>query len=551
MSDPNSMLVPSGRGWAMRLRLILITLLCLPGLALAQTAGQGDQEPSATETAHSMSAIRLTHVAVDLPSVTLWVSVKDVDKKTVAGFGAESFTVAVDNYPLTINAVTSPILKEPIAWVLLVDCSGSVKQQQFKSMIDAAKKIIDMMGKDDKMMIISFGTDVKVVQDFTNDKTALFAALDPLKPDQKYTKLFVAVREALQYQKRVDANFPARRGILVVTDGEDDGSGISINDLISQDLEPSRGGVRIPILTIGYSHKKGPTFDNLRRLAETSGGLFKEQPDLSEIPKTFEELLNKIQDVYKVQAEWDGYKVDGTVRKVHVAVSSGSVTLHDSREAIFVSSKREDGGAEEVDEGVVEEVSQAESDESIPIPIIAGGALILLVVVIGLALLLRKKKEAEPEPNVSDDDEGGDGEHDGDHDDSSGTDDVGGPGPVRAPGEWGSPAVAPPPKREIVLKVTLVAMEGGGRLEPNETDYPIYEDGTVIGRIGDIKIRGDDLVSSKHCKLTWEGNHLAIRDLDSTNGVFRNGGQVIGVERVESGDILILGRTSIRIYLPE
>ena len=94
-------------------------------------------------------------------------------------------------------------------------------------------------------------------------------------------------------------------------------------------------------------------------------------------------------------------------------------------------------------------------------------------------------------------------------------------------------------------------MEGGGRLEPNETDYPIYEDGTVIGRIGDIKIRGDDLVSSKHCKLTWEGNHLAIRDLDSTNGVFRNGGQVIGVERVESGDIIILGRTSIRIYLPE
>ena len=44
-------------------------------------------------------------------------------------------------------------------------------------------------------------------------------------------------------------------------------------------------------------------------------------------------------------------------------------------------------------------------------------------------------------------------------------------------------------KARIVSKVTLVAMEGSGRLELNETDYPIYEDGTVIGRIGDIKIR--------------------------------------------------------------
>ena len=54
------------------------------------------------------------------------------------------------------------------------------------------------------------------------------------------------------------------------------------------------------------------------------------------------------------------------------------------------------------------------------------------------------------------------------------------------------------------------------------------------------------LVSRLHCRLEVTENRIDIVDLDSTNGTFVNG-QRVDRGRIQSGDVLQVGRLSLRV----
>ena len=66
-----------------------------------------------------------------------------------------------------------------------------------------------------------------------------------------------------------------------------------------------------------------------------------------------------------------------------------------------------------------------------------------------------------------------------------------------------------------------------------------------IGRSNECHVRlKDPLISSKHCILFIDNNHLSIKDLISTNGTFVNGLQITD-EKLYIGDIIIIGHTKL------
>jgi DNA-directed RNA polymerase subunit RPC12/RpoP len=65
----------------------------------------------------------------------------------------------------------------------------------------------------------------------------------------------------------------------------------------------------------------------------------------------------------------------------------------------------------------------------------------------------------------------------------------------------------------------------------------------VLGRAGDIKI-GHDSVSSRHAKLTRDGDSMILEDLGSTNGTYVNGAQVVRVV-VKPSDTIVLGAYTV------
>lgn len=90
------------------------------------------------------------------------------------------------------------------------------------------------------------------------------------------------------------------------------------------------------------------------------------------------------------------------------------------------------------------------------------------------------------------------------------------------------------------------------RANPTKYFRACIRDSFVIGRndkLCDLTINYDDSVSSRHCELFVRDNELYCRDLDSSNGTMINQQKVYQEIRIESGDILRIGRLSFFIQI--
>ena len=81
----------------------------------------------------------------------------------------------------------------------------------------------------------------------------------------------------------------------------------------------------------------------------------------------------------------------------------------------------------------------------------------------------------------------------------------------------------------------------------NDTSLSILEEATV-GRNSDNDLTiHDETVSGHHLKLIRRGDELFALDLMSSNGTMRNGQRISTETKLESGDKLIIGRTTLTI----
>lgn len=106
-----------------------------------------------------------------------------------------------------------------------------------------------------------------------------------------------------------------------------------------------------------------------------------------------------------------------------------------------------------------------------------------------------------------------------------------------------SEPVSPKLEEEYKVRVTLTGM--------NNTDVKIAEFSGVatVGRRGtnDIMI-SDNAVSGSHCAFTYEDGVVYLKDCGSTNGTLLNG-ELIEMEAVRTGDIIVLGKHQYRLSI--
>lgn len=71
---------------------------------------------------------------------------------------------------------------------------------------------------------------------------------------------------------------------------------------------------------------------------------------------------------------------------------------------------------------------------------------------------------------------------------------------------------------------------------------------TNIGRKDDNHIIiNDPFISSKHATVFIKDGRLFIKDLNSTNGTFKNGNRINDVEELFDGDIIEIGRVIFKV----
>jgi pSer/pThr/pTyr-binding forkhead associated (FHA) protein len=101
------------------------------------------------------------------------------------------------------------------------------------------------------------------------------------------------------------------------------------------------------------------------------------------------------------------------------------------------------------------------------------------------------------------------------------------------------PSSRPAPRTDFLVRLVLVD-ETGNPLQTFETRLV----DTTVGRMeGDVRFPDDPFLSPLHAKLSWEDDHLVVRDLGSRNGTW------VFMEvphRLTDGDLLLIGSQLIK-----
>ena len=80
-------------------------------------------------------------------------------------------------------------------------------------------------------------------------------------------------------------------------------------------------------------------------------------------------------------------------------------------------------------------------------------------------------------------------------------------------------------------------------------EFPVDSAPLTVGRGGqnDLVLGGDDFASARHARVEVRGDGVWVQDLDSTNGTYVNGARVAGAQRLDTGDVLRVGETDLRV----
>jgi Ca-activated chloride channel family protein len=172
-------------------------------------------------------------------------SVEDKHGRAVTGLKAADFKLMDERVPQTIKYF-SVESAEPVAIAFVLDVSGSMRQS---GKLDAAKEAIrffvDQLRPQDRFALICFADEqVTWVTPFTADRQNF---LDRLAVQEGYGQ--TALNDAVAATpKLVDEKETGRKAIVLITDGVDNASKLTVHEAIT-----TARRVEVPIFPIGFS----------------------------------------------------------------------------------------------------------------------------------------------------------------------------------------------------------------------------------------------------------------------------------------------------------
>ncbi len=299
----------------------------------------GQEQTQSTDNTHNQEPDQSAEtLKVNVDVVQLFFNVKDKKGALVPNLPKNDFSVTEDGAPQTVKyfAADSNL---PLTLGILIDTSGSQQRVLGMEQQVGADFLAQILRAKDEAFVISFDVDVNLLQDFTNSTHLLRAALDDTKinapPDNcsglpgmgggplpctgtpKGTLLYDAVYLAAHDELAPEVG---RKAMILLTDGEDQGSRLKIQDAIEA---AQKADAMCYVLLIadrgfyGFGGYSGET--EMKKLAEQTGGRVIDvgnKPD--KLREAFNQISNELRSQYSIGYTPTNDVKDGTFRKVEI-----------------------------------------------------------------------------------------------------------------------------------------------------------------------------------------------------------------------------------------
>ncbi|MDR0550127.1 MAG: VWA domain-containing protein [Deltaproteobacteria bacterium] len=168
-------------------------------------------------------------------------------------------------FPATsLTTVSSPD-DDRYSVLIVLDTSKSLTLNNLNAAKDSLSRLAALLDRDDQLALIAFNDTVQIPFGFSTQRGEFSQALRALQLSGSKTEFYQALRTGFDLLK----NIPGRRTMVVVSDGQDDGTGYSSVDVLN-----SATGNNIRILAIYLSQQNrdpGPRLFMEKLASETNG----------------------------------------------------------------------------------------------------------------------------------------------------------------------------------------------------------------------------------------------------------------------------------------
>ncbi|HEY7268720.1 MAG TPA: vWA domain-containing protein [Dehalococcoidia bacterium] len=220
---------------------------------------------------------------------------------------------SIDGTALGVNSVqTNTTRRQPIAVVLVVDVSGSMQGDPITQARKALTDFVGTLEPTDQVALYAFDTNVRLLQDFTSDKTAASQAVARLTPLGD-TALYDAVIEASNKAMQAAAD---RKLVVLLTDGV---ATINTSKRAASLDAAHAAGASFVAIGLGADLDRAYLGD----LANASSGRFLEAPTPASLKQTYANLAAAIKTQFAV-----AMTVPGSADRTVPAKLSITVTLN-------------------------------------------------------------------------------------------------------------------------------------------------------------------------------------------------------------------------------
>jgi VWFA-related protein len=306
-----------------------------PGSSIPPGSSQSDQKSSDAQKPENQEPAETLKVNVNV--VGLFFNVKDRHGALIPNLTKDDFQVLEDSKPQTIKyfAAESNL---PLTLGILIDSSGSQR-----NVLDMEKEVggaflRQILTDKDEAYVIDFNVDATLVQDYTRDVHLLQAAMNKVRINTGYvnpvpgagnpiptagaargTVLYDAVYLSAHDMLSKEVG---RKAMILLTDGEDEGSQLKIQDAIES---AQRADAIVYVLLcadrgfygsfqVGYSGES-----EMRKLTEATGGrVINVGNKFDKLKEAFNQISAELRSKYNLGYTPTNTKLDGSYRKIEI-----------------------------------------------------------------------------------------------------------------------------------------------------------------------------------------------------------------------------------------
>jgi VWFA-related protein len=277
-------------------------------------------------------------VKVNVSIVQLFFNVKDKHGALMPNLTKDDFEIQEDSKPQTIKYFTAES-NLPLTLGILIDSSGSQLR-----VLDMEKEVggaflHQIITDKDEAFVIDFNIDAELVQDYTRDVHRLQAALNKVRINSGvtmptlpgagggpvptasspgtvlYDAVYLSAHDMLS--KEV-----GRKAMILLTDGEDEGSRLKIQDAIEAAQKADAIVYVLLCADRGFYGIQGAFYSGegeMRKLTEATGGrVINVGNKFDKLREAFDQIAAELRSQYNIGFTSTNTKLDGTYRKLEI-----------------------------------------------------------------------------------------------------------------------------------------------------------------------------------------------------------------------------------------